>query len=313
MTHDTSTDFSLSTSYGKSLKRKWRQKLFRKLTKQALPLFLNGRDIISRDPMANGYYELEIKSLMDHWAKSGHGDFLLDIGANIGLSSCQSGRGFAEVHLFEPNPDALHILKVNTRIALGGHNYRIHEYGLGARSEILKLFIPHGNWGGAFIKSAQNAYDDQLLSAKDGYRGFDASNYDVADVRVEPADQVLQSVFQELSQRGLRRGVVKIDVEGYESLVIQALLQTIPASMAVFVIFENWKDATPSQELTSQSTREVSLFHLSSNVPLATGFFSRLRQAFSLWREGIVSRLVPVGDRLRQGTYVMQVNVEAGA
>ena len=313
MTHRIPPAFFLSESYWSSLKRKWRQKLFRKVTQQALPLFLNGRDIISRDPMANGEYEREIKALMDHWATHGYGDFLLDIGANIGLSSCQSGRGFREVHMFEPNPDALHILKVNTRIALGGHNHRIHAYGLGARAETLKLFIPHGNWGGAFIKSEQNAYDDRLLSSKDGYDRFDAHNYDVADVRVEPAAQVLQTLLTDLEQRGLSAGVVKIDVEGYESLVIDALLQSIPACMKVFVIFENWKDATPSGELTAASTRDVSLFLLRSNGRSAKGFLGKLGQAFRLWREGVVWRLTPAGQTLHQGTYVMSIEAKAQA
>lgn len=289
------------------LARKWRKHFFRKLTKNALPLFLNGKDIISRDPMANGDYEMEIHSLMNFWAANGYGDFLLDIGANIGLSACQSGIGFQEIHLFEPNPDALHILKVNVRIALGSRKVHIHEYGLGAQSEVLKLFIPRGNWGGAFIRSVHNAYDDLLLSNKDGYSRFDPANYDAVEVQIEPAAVVLGSLLGALSERGLRRGVVKIDIEGFERLVTHALIQSTPPSTELFVIFENWRQASPSADLTSSAARPLSLFRLRSNLCARPKFFSRLRQAVRTWKDGEVWTLAPAEDRLHRGTYVMHI------
>ena len=62
--------------------------------------------------IANGVYEPHIKFLIDYLAEKGYSDFLIDIGANIGLTSCQSGNSFKEIHMFEPNPDCVNILKV---------------------------------------------------------------------------------------------------------------------------------------------------------------------------------------------------------
>ena len=92
--------------------------IFQRLTKGALPLFTRGGDEICVSPQIFGYYELRVKDLMDFYAAQGHSDFLIDIGANIGLSTCQSGDRFKEVHCYEPNPNCFKILEVNTQIAL---------------------------------------------------------------------------------------------------------------------------------------------------------------------------------------------------
>jgi hypothetical protein len=46
--------------------------------------------------MVWGEYEPEVVELIKYWADSNYSDFFLDIGANIGLISCQVG------HLFKP-------------------------------------------------------------------------------------------------------------------------------------------------------------------------------------------------------------------
>src|ERR1039457_1398249 len=62
--------------------------LFKYLTKNSTNLFLKGKDIISIYPQTVGIHEPTITSLIDHFASNGYSDFLIDIGANIGLTSC---------------------------------------------------------------------------------------------------------------------------------------------------------------------------------------------------------------------------------
>jgi FkbM family methyltransferase len=156
-----------------------------------MPLFFRGQDIISISPLANGSYDSGMSSLMGYFAGHGFQDFLIDIGANIGLVSCESGHHFKEIHLFEPNPYAACVLKANCFIALKSARYEIHEYGLGARNETLKLHVPYDNWGGAFVVSPENAYDLDQLSAKDGYGKFDLKNYGLVDVPIRNASSEL--------------------------------------------------------------------------------------------------------------------------
>ena len=132
-----------------------------------MPLFLRGGDLISVDPMISGYHEPEIVALIDFFARFGHDGFFLDIGANIGLISCQVGHRFGVVHMFEPNPLVLPILRANVSIASKKKNYFIHEFGLGPRGESLQMFVPNNNWGGAFVRSTDNEYNDSTLAKKD--------------------------------------------------------------------------------------------------------------------------------------------------
>ena len=82
-----STKETLTQKYSSKIK----ELIYKWLTKDALPLFLRGQDNITFSPLVLGYHEIRIKQLIEHCAKNGYQDFLLDIGANIGLSSCQSG------------------------------------------------------------------------------------------------------------------------------------------------------------------------------------------------------------------------------
>ena len=90
--------------------------LFKKITSKTLNLFLRAGDIISVHPQINGSHEPKLNSLIAAIAKEGFCDFIIDVGANIGLTSCQNGHLFKKIHMFEPNPLCYKILEVNSII-----------------------------------------------------------------------------------------------------------------------------------------------------------------------------------------------------
>lgn len=288
--------FAHSKTRREHRKQKWANSLYKRLTKRALPLFLRPTDQISTPAILDGVYEPETKQLLDHLAHIGHNHFLLDIGANIGLSSCQSGQHYNEVHLFEPNPNCLHILHVNARIALRDQPYHIHEYALGTQKETLQLYVPAHNWGGAFIKSADNEYDDALLAGKDRYSAFDPKNYDIFDVQVEPATEKLGQLFNDLHARGARQGTIKIDVEGYEKQVLTAIATALPPSLSTYIVFENWKDGLDLSDVLAQTPAQAQLYQLNEHKP---GFFSGLRSR---------TTLLPVDTANAAGNYVLHLH-----
>lgn len=284
---------------------KLRYSVLKKITRKSLPLFFKGGDVISLDPLANGTYEADVQALIEHCADRGLNHFLLDIGANIGLTSCQSGHKFKTIHLFEPNPNCLSILKINANIALRGSTCVIHEYGLGSEDATLQLHVPYDNWGGAFVKSKENEYDETVLSAKDGFGVFDAKNYDVVDVRIRSATTVFQEVFGELINKGLTQGVVKIDAEGYERLIIRSLLAVKPAGIQIAVLFENWKDALDVNEYFAQSSETLQLFKLESckaRWPAAPRWFNSMMNFLS---GGFPVELKKVEGQFSGGTFLL--------
>lgn len=215
-----------------------KESVYKWLMKDDLPLFLRGQDNISFTPHVAGYHELRVKELINYSATNGYGDFLLDIGANIGLSSCQSGNLFKEVHCYEPNPDCFSILKVNTRISLTECRLFLNQFGLGAKKAEEMLYVPRGNWGGGFIHDENNSYKDDQLGSKDGYSKFDPSNYNQVPITIEPANEKLAALFSDLANKGLTRGFIKIDVEGYEPFIIKSIAETLPDNFEAVLLFE---------------------------------------------------------------------------
>ncbi|MCD8525284.1 MAG: FkbM family methyltransferase [Gammaproteobacteria bacterium] len=140
--------------------------LFKKLTTGSTTIFLRGADVISVDPQTNGQHDPDLTKLIEQRVQDGYGDFFIDIGANIGLISCQVGNLFQKVICYEPNPLCVNILRVNTAIALNHADVVIHEHGLGGIAGALELWIPKHNWGGAFVRSAENSYTDETLAKK---------------------------------------------------------------------------------------------------------------------------------------------------
>lgn len=216
--------------------------LFRRLTQHSQNLFLRGSDLISVAPQVTGVHEPHIRRFIEHFADAGYGDFLIDIGANIGLTSCQSGQRFRQVHMFEPNPDCFSILQVNARISLAGCDYHLHPYGLGDATERRTLFVPRHNWGGAFVHDGHNSYPDEVLAAKDGFSEFDPHRYLQVDIQINDACETLSRLFERLNASGCTSGVIKIDVEGYEPVIIDAIARTLPRDVRAMIVFECWNE-----------------------------------------------------------------------
>lgn len=221
------------------IKRQLMHKTFNFITRKSMNIFLRGNDIISVGPQIYGGHEEFLTSFIDNIADKGFSDFFIDIGANIGLSSCQNGGKFKKVICFEPNPLCINILKTNLSICLNENAFEVCEYALGESEGAFDLYVPIHNWGGAFVKN-NNGYSDDILSKKDGFDALDIKNYVVRKVQVKNAETIFANLFSSLLDDGLSKGVVKIDVEGFERMVLLAIAKNLPSTLNVFIVFENW-------------------------------------------------------------------------
>ncbi len=304
-TNQLATSFSYWLNFKEYRRSKLRYSVLKKITKKSLPLFFKGGDIISLDPLANGNYELEIKELIEYFANNGFNHFLIDIGANIGLSSCQSGMKFNEVHMFEPNPNCVSILKINSNIALRKTKYIIHEYGLGSVDETLQLFVPYDNWGGAFVKSNENEYDEDLLSSKDGYGAFNSNNYDVLDVQIKSSSQVISDLFANLLANQKNMGVIKIDAEGYEKFIVNSIIDIKPELINCVIIFENWKKDIDISDYFGKNNKLIDLYKLENNkykFQSAPRWFNSLINSI---KGGFPISLKHCSNKMSAGTYLL--------
>lgn len=279
----------LNESFLQRLSNKKKEKIFRWLTQKSPNIFFRGQDVISITPQITGSYEIRIKQLIDFSASQGLNDFLIDVGANIGLISCQSGDLFKEIHCFEPNPDCFSILKVNTGISLRHSDIFLHNYGLGLENESKTLKVPKENWGGGFIKDDTNSYTEQELAKKEGHNIFYEKDYQSIEITIRNALDAFKELFDRLGASGLNRGFIKIDVEGYESLIVQAIASTLPKTFEILLLFEN--------------------LGTNSKVAGLNNLFQGRSQAFQLTRfpEKRMGRLSSILCSLRQGGYSYQL------
>lgn len=283
--------FAYETPVFEYVRRYLRHRLFHSLTRDSLPLFFRGGDFISADPQLLGEHEPHVSRLIEHFADRGYADFLVDVGANIGLTSCQSGDLFKHVFMFEPNPDCFAILKVNSRIALRRSEVHLSPVGLGEASATRTLTVPKTNWGGAFIRDGTNSYSEDLLARKDGFDSIAQDNYEHVTIRVEPAAEILSGVFAKVARAGLRSGVVKIDVEGYEPVVLEALARVLPREFRLMVVFESWDAQLDTDSLAAQFGKRATAYRLARS-PALRG--PRLLKLLALIRRGgSVMRLEP--------------------
>ena len=103
-------------------------------------------------------HEPHIEALITE-ASATHGDFLLDIGANIGMTSALVGRRFKRVDCVEPNELVVNILKTNLAMNLSATEHEVHAVGLGKEDGVLTLRVPPDNFGGAYVEAGNPQFD----------------------------------------------------------------------------------------------------------------------------------------------------------
>ena len=159
--------FTYNQSFLSNAQKRLKFSFISKFCNKDINLFIRTNDIISYNPLLRGCHEPAIESLIRLLSVE-HGDFLLDIGANIGLTSVLTGDNFRRVDCVEPNPLVANILKTNLAINLRSESYQVHTVGLGDKNDKGTLLIPPHNFGGAFILKG-NSYHRDLLAPRSQY------------------------------------------------------------------------------------------------------------------------------------------------
>jgi FkbM family methyltransferase len=253
---------------------------FESITKNAANLFVKGGDLISKNPLVFGRHEVATEELIKWYRANGYNKFLIDCGANIGLTTCLVGKGFDKLFCFEPNLQVFRILQTNVDITFGiSHDVTLNNFGLGDSNKQLELTIPKTNYGGAFLRE-ENAYSNKILIGKDNIKD-PSKAYSYLQVAIKNSKTHLGELFSTRIPVG-SRGVIKIDVEGYEHHIIKAIAATIPPENSVAIIFENHDPNFNPHELKKYFNTETNLY-LIKHYPVRSLFKDKnLRKIKSL-------------------------------
>jgi FkbM family methyltransferase len=236
--------------------------ILRRVVKTNRKLFLPAADVISLEPLTFDSYEIGITELIQYYQLQGYREAFIDIGANIGLSTVYCGENFESAFCFEPNPALVNILKTNTRDLPCRVN--IYNYGISNNNGYVNLKIPNGNFGGGFIDDESNALSNKELALKDGSSLADLKNMPLSRIQVKKGSEVLKPIFSSLPENG--KVVIKIDVEGYERVVLQELALALNSRRKVVVLFENFSDDIKIEFLSSIFPGLKSVGTISTNL-----------------------------------------------
>lgn len=245
--------FKLELENLEQIKDEQNYKKFCEATEKSVPLFLKGRDQISGKPQAKGYHEEDVEGLLKYLANNGFSDFLIDIGANIGLTTCLAGQGYKNIFCFEPNKLVYRILETNVDITFGvpHERVRLFPFALGETTDEDLLKVPLNNFGAAFIER-NNRYDTNVLANLVNQEAFHALNSVEVPITIKEAKSILAPIFEDLARGGERRGVIKIDVEGYELMVVNKVIESLPENFEVILVFENHDKSLPLSSINKR-------------------------------------------------------------
>ena len=171
-------------------------------------------DYISNEITLDGVFEKKELETFFNWlnslAISTKESVCIDIGANIGNHSLYFSDYYRKVYSFEPSEKIFNVLSLNSKLV---NNIQCFNFGCSNKDKTALLYSISTNRGGSFISSEE----------KEG---------ETEKIKVKPLDATLQDIDN--------IGLIKIDVEGMEEVVLKGLSQSIPDNFKVMIVFENW-------------------------------------------------------------------------
>ena len=200
-----------------------------------IEMYLNPNDLRSMPfiGLSEGHYEpLLAKILLKLAAKS---EIFVDIGANTGFYSISAAKEnpTLEIHAIEPQPQVFNLLNENIFLNNLESQITLHNLGIGAKTDELTMFIP--KFTGTVGASFKNLHEDE-------------GDAEEIAVKVNTMDNLAISNIN----------LMKIDVEGYESFVLEGAKQTLLENKPTLIVelLRKWMkpfNTTPQEFLEKMS------------------------------------------------------------
>ncbi len=302
------SNFCESRSVAEQIKYKIKYYLLRRLLRDTPHFFMNPSDIITRFTIAYGKHERMVYEIIKFISGTDHNDFMIDIGANIGLTSGQTSGRFQKYYLIEPNPIIFNILKTNIAIHLREGTYEMLNIGLSDTDEESELMIPKDNWGGAFVLDG-NSYDQNTLLSKDGKTTLSNKNYLKQSIILRDSESVIDELINKIKKSDLRKGFIKIDVEGFEMKILRKIIPRLRAEkVSCYILFEQWDKSWHRGKLDVLGEEPFEMWRLDEKDPdikSLSGVIYMLKMFFR--RKRIENRLVPVDEACATGNILLKI------
>ena len=221
--------------------RTWKRSVLKRVIKRP-DIFMNPSDLSALDLLLDGEWDARLqRSISNAIKQSEESIVLIDIGANTGLISASFCNRVQCIVAVEPNPLASLILEANLLIASEKQNYQIIKKALCSEDGYQNLVTPQGNLGGAYIDSIDQRLTQEQLEKKEGGQLVARSSQTIETIS---AAKFFASLYEEIRGQKINKVIIKIDTEGLERVILEALLQSdFWKEIKVAVFFECWNSS----------------------------------------------------------------------
>ncbi|MEM9345493.1 MAG: FkbM family methyltransferase [Planctomycetota bacterium] len=180
-------------------------------------------DLVGRHFMLLRHFDPEVSDVLVAASRQDKPDTLWDIGANQGTSCYQLVNRLPKLRVVavEPQVELYELLSQNLN-QIASDRFEAYNVGLGSEAQHLELYVPTDNRGAGSLCKEKNEPE---------------SNSETVSI-VTPRMVLDQSSFGPPD-------LIKIDVEGYESVVITALADHLRDWSTRVIVFEAHNDSTP--------------------------------------------------------------------
>lgn len=200
-------------------------------TRSGYPIRVFPNEMIGRNVYLSGRFEPTIAAALRSFARPG--DYLLDVGANIGVVSCEMLHHVPNLTSLsvEPQPEVYALLREN--LLPFGDRARSVCVGMSDQDGDATMRVNHKNLGGSGITN------DQPVDA------------DAVSIELRTAPKILE-------EGGFDRlDLVKIDVEGHQQQVLSSLKPSLDRFRPRVVLFEHEGELSDPNEPIRQTFDEL--------------------------------------------------------
>lgn len=165
------------------------------------------------------------------------GDYVLDIGANVGYYSMIAASKGAVVHAYEP--DKVNFERLARNVSLNDYEFRnVYAWceAVGAENGVAILHInPHNRGGNTLLGNPPYRVGSKEISREETEKMFEGETLEY-QVPVVTVDEILDSHSMN------RVKAIKIDVEGFEEKVIEGMTEALKTRKIDYIFCELSKD-----------------------------------------------------------------------